>query len=458
MTSKTVNAIKNFVSEFLSKSGIHGFFYVGGALYVTIMFTLESWHRYLYASTVVAIERDHYYWNTSVPALTICPMKRLSEDRLDEYVKRKGIKDDEKQAFVDFIESLANSTYSNFDKIKNSTIADAVLQRLKIEPKHYLRLIYELTEDLTIKSGDIDNKVRNRNNQEFIRVTQILTEYGICYSTNNFFTYNLSTAYLLDNKMPIDDDFYLNVKLNNVRYGNLFDGEVTYSFIGFKTPISIFMHSPYETMSVARSVGYTQEAFEFETLSIEIITSKETRETFISQRGCRFHWESNLTHYKVYSKNLCISECRLELAYKHCKCIPHFYSNTAGKPVCNYKQLKTCFPQYKTLFLEFQDTDHGDEKVTCYCLQNCLDSNVIVENFKVLEGTKTLLGSSGSIMIMKRYPLVRFQREVIFTLTDFFVSIGGTAGFFIGCSVLSVIEIIYFFSLRFFWFFYGYRN
>jgi hypothetical protein len=170
--------------------------------------------------------------------------------------------------------------------------------------------------------------VRNVNNLEFIRVIQVVTEYGICYSTNNFLSYNLSTAMLLENRMPNDDIFYKKTKLHYVRYGNLFDGEVTYSFIGFRTPITLFMHSPYESMNIARPVGngFTFDAYEFETLSIEIITTDDFKEdTFISQRGCRFHSESNLTHYKVYTKNLCMSQCRLDLAYRRCKCIPHFY-------------------------------------------------------------------------------------------------------------------------------------
>jgi amiloride-sensitive sodium channel len=104
MFSRIVNAIKDFVYAFFTKSGIHGFSYVGnrflhvierllwviligGALYQSVTLSLESWHRYLYASTVVAIERDHYYWNTSLPALTICPMERLSKEKLNDYVK-----------------------------------------------------------------------------------------------------------------------------------------------------------------------------------------------------------------------------------------------------------------------------------------------------------------------------------------------------------------------------------
>lgn len=148
------------------------------------------------------------------------------------------------------------------------------------------------------------------------------------------------------------------------------------------------------------------------------------------------------------------------------------------KRFCTYKELKTCFPKYRLLFLEFQSKDENGltkESENCYCLQNCLDSNVIVEKFQVLKGTDSLLGSIGGLVIMKKYPLIRFQREVIFTLTDFFgeifqsfflnflifsciVSVGGTAGLFVGISVLSVIEIIYFFSLRLFFFVLGYKN
>lgn len=99
-----LNKAKNFLYEFLSQSSIHGFSYIGNsflhiierllwltlivaALFFCVEFTLESWKRYLYHSTVVSIERDHYYWNTSLPALTICPTKRLSVEKYDEYAE-----------------------------------------------------------------------------------------------------------------------------------------------------------------------------------------------------------------------------------------------------------------------------------------------------------------------------------------------------------------------------------
>jgi len=95
----------NFVCDFFNQSGIHGFSYIGTkmvvhliekvfwlsligvALYYCIEFSLESWDRYLYKSTVVSIERDYYYWNTSLPSITVCPMTRLSIERYDAYAE-----------------------------------------------------------------------------------------------------------------------------------------------------------------------------------------------------------------------------------------------------------------------------------------------------------------------------------------------------------------------------------
>lgn len=101
MFSKVVSRVTNFVNDFLNQSGIHGFSYLGNAfithvvekifwfclicigIYFSLDFSLESWDRYLHKSTVVSVERDYYYWNTSLPALTICPMERLHKERYD---------------------------------------------------------------------------------------------------------------------------------------------------------------------------------------------------------------------------------------------------------------------------------------------------------------------------------------------------------------------------------------
>ncbi|XP_021701415.1 pickpocket protein 11 isoform X2 [Aedes aegypti] len=354
--------VEIFFDVFFSHGALHGITYLGKALlhlvekvlwivlivislYFCVTLSLESWERFLTKSTVVAIEKDHYYWNISLPSLTICPMERIDRELFDQFAARSFMLDDEKIEMFEFIESLANSTYMNFENIKGTANVD------------------------------------------------------------------------------------------------------------------VFYHSPYDTINIARYLPYSMEAYEFEAYSIESVTSEDFREhTTVSQRGCRFFPESNLTHFNIYTKGICLQECRLKIAFENCGCIPHFYPNNVKppKPVCHYRTLKLCFPPLKELFLEFRGGPNHDS-INCYCEQNCVDSKVIIERTQVLIGTRKLLGSNGGLVLMKKYPLIRFSRQVLFTFTDLLVSIGGTAGLFLGFSVLGVVEIVYFFTLRLVWYCLGHR-
>ncbi|XP_058816413.1 sodium channel protein Nach [Topomyia yanbarensis] len=468
--------VNTFLNDFFSRGPLHGISNLGKSLlhlgeklmwislitvslYFCATLSLESWERFQTKSTVVTIEKDHYYWNISMPSLTICPMNRIEQDAFDHFCLNSINHKDEQKEIYNFIESLANSTYINFEDIKGSPNIDRILSMLRIEPKDYMRLIANLTKDLTRRDHP-EFRVRSQNNMEYIRTLQTLTEFGICYTTNSFISPNLTTSQLLKGQPPDENYFYRNHKIHDVRFGNLFDGDITYSFIGFDGPVSVFYHSPYDTMNIARILPASVEAYEFEAYSIEIVTTEDFRDdTTVFQRGCRFPFESNLTHYKIYTKGTCRQECRLKLAYEQCGCIPHFYPNNIKhpKPVCDYKTLQSCFVPRKKLFLEFRAQHSTGESVECFCEQNCVDSKVIIEKTQVLKGTRKLLGSNGGLVIMKRYPLIRFSRQVLFTFTDLLVSIGGTAGFFLGFSVLGMVEIIYFFTLRLLWYILGHR-
>jgi acid-sensing ion channel, other len=223
------------------------------------------------------------------------------------------------------MESLANSTYSNFQNIKNSSNTDNILKQIDIHPKDYMMLIYNLTEDLTKRGTSLDDNVRSVSGEKFLYVFQVLTENGICYSTTNHVARSISTASLLQGKDPFPDK---NDSITEVRKVNIFEGDVNVNFLGFSTDVQSYFHSSYEILNVARGLGWTNESYDFDVQAVDIITSDQFRDTtFISQRGCRFPSESNLTHYKYYSKQLCFSECRLNLVMKHCGCIPHFYPN-----------------------------------------------------------------------------------------------------------------------------------
>lgn len=110
------------------------------AFCATVLLSLQSLKRYETKSTVVAIERDHYYWNTSLPSLTVCPIKnRIDVDLFNMYCEEKRIIGSEKKEFHEFIESLANATYSSFQQIKYYDSIDVALITLHSlnEPTNY---------------------------------------------------------------------------------------------------------------------------------------------------------------------------------------------------------------------------------------------------------------------------------------------------------------------------------
>uniref|UniRef100_A0A182SHV8 Uncharacterized protein n=1 Tax=Anopheles maculatus TaxID=74869 RepID=A0A182SHV8_9DIPT len=162
---------------------------------------------------------------------------------------KNGISKEEDQAeLYDFLESLANSSYFNFENIKHSDNVDSMLDMLQIKPENYMMVIYNLTRDLT-RLDDTELRVRTQSNLEYLRTYQTLTEYGICYTTNSFISSNLTASLLLTGKQTPLDDFYMSRVVHNVRYGNLFDGDITYSFIGFEPPITVNRAGGQETFA-----------------------------------------------------------------------------------------------------------------------------------------------------------------------------------------------------------------
>lgn len=93
--------------------------------------------------------------------------------------------------------------------------------------------------------------------------------------------------------------------------------------------------------------------------------------------------------------------------------------------------------------------------------------------------SKPLLGSIGAQVSMKTWPRQRLKRIIIFNFSDLLgkcckgckavyncvhicgvfivVYIGGTAGLFMGFSVLGALEIVYFFTLRLLFHLLGYK-
>ncbi|XP_017042710.1 acid-sensing ion channel 5-like [Drosophila ficusphila] len=466
-----------FIILYFNNCCIHGFNYVvkqklmffervlwfslvAVSIYFCFIVCFSSVDRYLTKSTHIGVEKNYLFWNTAVPSLTVCPSDRLDITLFDDYCRQKDIEGSEKEAFWDFIENLANSTYMNFQNIPGDDEVDKVIKKLGLKPKHYMELIYNLTFDGTFEASE-RLRIRCYDGPTKIQVRQVLTEWGLCYLGSSDLGQEYSSRYLIFGEYPKYNKYQQSPEILKYMVGGFFDDNVQYTLLGFtSSAVFSFVHSAFDVMKVDTGSEYAKEGIFYDVFSEEIISEENLKtETTIAMRKCRFHHESNLTHFPFYTKNICLQECRINLAYERCKCIPHFYPNLIAKPkpVCDYKTLRSCFPRYSNLFLKLYDKDDQLKKpFPCYCEQNCYDASVTTKATNSLSGSKNLLGSIGGHVQVKSWPQRRLKRQVIFSMTDLLVSIGGTAGFFLGFSFLGLVEFVYFFTLRLFWQILGY--
>ncbi|XP_055843170.1 uncharacterized protein LOC129909987 [Episyrphus balteatus] len=361
----------------------------------------------------------------------------------------------EKIELFDFLESLANSSYFNFMDIK---VAPSI-EKHNIDPMDYMNIIYNLTENYLLVS-EKSIRLHAIINLWLVHSQQILTEWGICYSTNNYLIDELSTSNLLYGKKPPKNPYEDTTELYQTVSMNVFDQDDTLSFTGFKGPIVVYVHGAHEVMNFERRMGATSIPIECIGKLYDITASDDFgKSTTIEQRKCRFPHESNLAHFPIYTRNLCQQECRINLAYKLCKCIPHFYPNRGAlKPVCHYTVLKECLSKYTGVFENINQIKNLSLDIKCNCLQNCRSSEILEKIFSPIPTTEVLMKKNGIIIMMKSNPKIRYRRQIIFTLTDLLVSIGGTAGFLLGSSVLSAVEIIYYFTVRLLWHCFGLKE
>ncbi|CAG9127036.1 unnamed protein product [Plutella xylostella] len=93
---------------------------------------------------------------------------------------------------------------------------------------------------------------------------------------------------------------------------------------------------------------------------------------------------------------------------------------------------------------------HADsitDAARCACELGCEHTVYEVEKLTEIDSGKGQVSSSLETEFVS-WPMVRYKREVLFGWVDLLVSFGGIAGLFLGFSLLSGVEVLYYFTLR----------
>jgi acid-sensing ion channel, other len=197
----------------------------------------------------------------------------------------------------------------------------------------------------------------------------------------------------------------------------------------------------------------------------------EARDVSVVQRNCRFPEENYVEVHKYYSFSACSVQCRKDEQVRLCDCNSHVMPNTDPRKHCDINGLVCLNEHYEDLSIVIAAWSKARRRkgIVCDCMPSCNEVDILMihetrdniysgalEPFSIIE------------VSLANLPTERYKRNVVrgkldlvgktHEMLDCFnfnnelfvhtVSIGGSTGLFVGASLLSFVEIIYYFTIR----------
>jgi len=132
-------------------------------------------------------------------------------------------------------------------------------------------------------------------------------------------------------------------------------------------------------------------------------------------------------------------ECMINYTIANQGCVPYFFVRTPNTTVCGSDETIDLLEKIANYL------NDKDEQSQCLCLDQCnsIDYNIEIIDTKIAD--EYALEMSFRFKDNEFIPFIRKQQ---FKLVDFLSLCGGLMGLFAGVSALSIIELLYFMTLR----------
>ncbi|KAG7312367.1 hypothetical protein JYU34_001855 [Plutella xylostella] len=204
-------------------------------------------------------------------------------------------------------------------------------------------------------------------------------------------------------------------------------------------------------------------------------TSEGLRPYDPTRRQCYFPTERYLRYFKVYTQANCEMECLTNFTNVRCGCVQFGMPHGPNMSVCNAGN-RDCMKQAQVELVTVEilsgldpHTSHNDTlgdaravAAECRCLPACTsieyeaetsqadyDWKAIYRAYKLpIEDDIDDLFYARVMIFFKEAQFITSRRSELYGQTDFLANCGGLLGLFMGFSILSVAEILYFLTLR----------
>ncbi|KAJ2953151.1 hypothetical protein O0L34_g722 [Tuta absoluta] len=440
------------------------------------------WNDTLKKPLIVTLESTEYpIENIHFPAVAICNVNRISKKALhqlavDEYDDIAGTASlEEVQKVLVNLGRLMDYSYN--DTLKSNKILQRMSNKYRLNTEKIIKIMKKLAptcEDTLLRciwAGSIiecDKIFRMRRT----------ANRGYCCTFNYVMNYNLEKSVSEGDIMRQETAGRIQ-GLNVVLNPQLDDYAYTLSNMqGFDILIFDSLHFADPTAGrVSHRMSGPGAAVSLEIKAIKQIATSEIRKYSLNTRGCRFPEELSDLYHGIYSYSTCIILCRIITIQSLCKCIPFFFAvnkYVMTTPVCTLEDLG-CLNKYreKLYYLYPYDADDTrgleqelEDSLNCErCYPDCEITKYVTNAYNtalftpdvdknmidlIMEGLEDSPNKSILSVFFPRNDAMLVRLDVVNYWYEVLSNVGGFCGIIVGFSIISVVELFYFFSIRYF--------
>ncbi|KAL1397062.1 hypothetical protein pipiens_001234 [Culex pipiens pipiens] len=415
------------VGQFFTESTLHGVRYIAEAgrpfwehfawfclvlvsAVTTVCIILNLWVRFQTHPTITGPDTSLRFTATVFPTVLVCPVETpFDEEKLGSFNETL----------------LAMSSFGRIGQLVGDRGLVGSLAKVKIDDVRSEIFRSVLSCDEVIGECWFRGTRLEDCCKSFLPV---FSEVGFCYAFSAKF-YDTERAWV---RNPDRKFIYETDKKWGLTFGPL-----------RKSNILIHSYNELSGWEFRPQVQWDEDfAIELLVTMKQTYTTEDARQLSIGQRKCIFPDEVGLQYHEdEYTYSGCMRECRLVKSLKRCGCVPPFY---ALKPESTERQ---CGPADLPCLVRNFTIITRVGRLCQQCELGC--NNTVYEIEKYSKVVASEAGKEPLVTIeYLTWPVIRYKREVLFGWVDLLVSFGGIAGLFLGFSLLSGVEIIYFFTMR----------
>ncbi|EFA08873.2 Pickpocket protein 28-like Protein [Tribolium castaneum] len=500
--------IYDYFTEFSSNTGIHGFKYMGEqersileklywvvlfaiSLYICVSLIIQTWVKWDQSPVLVSFAQSPTpVWQVPFPAITICSETKARQRAYNfTYYYHKVIEQ--------LTTGDGNLTQEELQRFSDSSlICDNHLYQQGNKTTSFETIEYLMSIAPPFSEVFFACKWTSLNETCSNFFSPMLTEDGMCFTFNmldrsELFTNAVylhgdymghekrSEGWTLENGYPKTtgkDTFPRRAMSAGSKAGlflllRAYEQDLDYVCRGPVQGFKVLLHHPAEVPRVGTQYFRAP-------LNQEIVvavkpdmmtTSQGLRNYDPHRRQCFFAEERQLQFFQNYTQQNCQVECVANFTLARCGCVafhmPHAESTKicgSGSNVCIFEaEQELLAREVESGLSRYDDNADDDLPTNCDCLPACTSITYNAETSqadfnwpKVFEAFKANFSEFPGVQMtrltifFKDMQFITSERNELYGQTDFLANCGGLLGLFTGFSFLSIVEIVYFLSLR----------